>query len=213
MVFKTLATAAALLGVVASNDIEAQEQASVTASASEQAEQRARAKLAEHLKVAPNEITVTRSEPKTWSDSSMGCGKAGAVALTVITEGYAVVLSAQGREHNVHVSGSNAVICNKGAILHRDSRAVNARGLDLMMERARQDLAQRLGVDPAKIRLAGMQAHRWSDHSALGCPRKGEAIQAGPVDGFKLSLRYSGRIYTYHTDRQDVRPCPAIEPE
>ena len=49
MVFKTLATAAALLGVAASNDIEAQEQASVTASASEQAEQRARAKLAEHL--------------------------------------------------------------------------------------------------------------------------------------------------------------------
>ena len=135
----------------------------------------------------------------------MGCGKPGAVALTVITEGYAVVLSAQGREHNVHVSGSNAVICNKGAILHRDSRAVNARGLDLMMERARQDLAQRLGVDPAKIRLAGTQPHRWDD-SALGCPREGEAIKAGPVDGFKLSLRYSGRIYTYHTDRQDVRP-------
>jgi hypothetical protein len=212
MVFKILATAAALLGVAASNDIEAQEQASVTASAGEQAEQRARAKLAEHLKVAPNEITVTRSEPQTWSDSSMGCGKPGAVALTVITEGYAVVLSAQGREHNVHVSGSNAVICNKGGILHRDGRAVNARGLDSMMERARQDLAQRLGVDPAKIRLAGTKAHRWDD-SALGCPREGEALRAGPVDGFKLSLRYSGRIYTYHTDRKDLRPCPAIEPE
>ena len=210
MVFKTLAATAALLGVAASNDIEAQEQASVTASASEQAEQRARAKLAEHLKVAPNEITITRSEPKTWSDSSMGCGKAGAVALTVITEGYAVVLSAQGREHNVHVSGSNAVVCNKGAILHRAGGTVNARGLDLMMERARQDLAQRLGVDPAKIRLGGIQPHRWDD-SALGCPRQGEAIQAGPVDGFKLALKYSGRTYTYHTDRQDVRPCPAIE--
>ncbi len=77
MVFKTLATTALLLGIVASNDIEAQEQASVTTSAKEQAEQRARAKLAEHLKIAPNEITVTRSEPQTWSDSSMGCGKRG----------------------------------------------------------------------------------------------------------------------------------------
>lgn len=212
MVFKTLATLGALLGVALSNDIEAQEQASVTTSASEQAEQRARVKLAEQLKIAPYEITVTRSEPQTWSDSSMGCGKRGAVALTVITEGYAVVLAAQGREHDVHVSGSNAVVCNKGAILHRDSRAMNARGLDLMMERARQDLAQRLGADPAKIRLGGMQAHRWDD-SALGCPRKDEAIQAGPVDGFKLSLKYSGRTYTYHTDRRDVRPCPAIEAE
>lgn len=212
MVFKTLAAVAALLGVALSNDIEAQEQASVTTSAREQAEQRARAKLAEQFKIAPDEITVTRSEAQTWSNSSMGCGKPGAVALTAITEGYAVVLSAQGREHNVHVSGSNAVVCNKGAILHRDSRAMNARGLDLMMERARQDLAQRLGADPAKIRLGGMQAHRWDD-SALGCPRQGEAIQAGPVDGFKLALKYSGRTYTYHTDRQDVRPCPAIEAE
>ena len=140
----------------------------------------------------------------------MGCGKPGAVALTVITQGYAVVLSAQGHEHSVHVSGNNAVICSKGAMPHRDSRAVNARGLDVMMERARQDLAKRLGADPAKIRLGGMQAQRWDD-SALGCPQEGEKILAGPVDGFKLALRYSGRVYTYHTDRQDVRPCPAIE--
>jgi hypothetical protein len=212
MVFKTLAATVALLGVAASNDIGAQEQASVTTSAKEQAEQRARAKLAEQLKIAPDLITVTRSEPQTWSDSSMGCGKPGAVALTVITEGYAVVLSAQDREHSVHVSGSNAVICNKGGMLHRDGRSMNARGLDLMMERARQDLAQRLGADPAKIRLAGTQPHRWDD-SGLGCPRQGEAIHSGPVDGFKLSLKYSGRTYTYHTDRQDVRPCPAIEAE
>lgn len=212
MVFKTVATAVLLLGVLGGSDIEAQDQEPVTTSAREQAEQRARAGLAGHLKIPPDEITVTRSEPRTWSDSSMGCGKRGAVALTVITEGYAVVLSAQGREHNVHVSGSNAVICDKGAIVRRDTRAVNARGLDVMMERARQDLAQRLGADPAKIRLAGMRPHRWED-SALGCPRKDEAIKTGTVEGFKLSLKYSGRIYTYHTDRQDLRPCPAIEPE
>jgi hypothetical protein len=210
MVFKTVATAILLLGVVAGDDIQAQEQGSVTTSAKEQAEQRARAKLAEHLKIAPDQITITGSEPQTWSNSSMGCAKPGAVALTVITEGYAVALSAQGHEHNVHVSGSNAIICNKATMPHRDNRAINARGLDVMMERARQDLAKRLGADPAKIRLAGMQAQRWDD-SALGCPQEGENIQAGPVDGFKLALRYSGRVYTYHTDRQDVRPCPAIE--
>ena len=198
MVFKTLAATVLMLGAaVASADV-----------AREQAEQRAREKLAEHLKIAPDQIVVTRSEPQTWSDSSMGCGKPGAVALTVITEGYAVVLSAQGRAHNVHVSGSNAIVCN----LQREGRSMNARGLDSMRERARQDLAQRLGADPAKIRLAGTQAHRWDD-SGLGCPRQGEAIKAGPVDGFKLSLKYSGRTYTYHTDRQDLRPCPAIEAE
>jgi hypothetical protein len=132
------------------------------------------------------------------------------MALTVITEGYAVVLAAQGLDHNVHVSGNKAVVCDKSRVPHRDNRAINARGLDVMMERARQDLAKRLGVEPAKIRLGGMQAQRWED-SGLGCPQAGETIEAGPVDGFKLALRYSGRVYTYHTDRRDVRPCPAIE--
>jgi hypothetical protein len=208
MAFKKLATAVLLLGVAGC--IHAKEQQTVTASAREQAEQRARAELAQHLQIAPDEITVTSSESRTWSDSSMGCGKPGTMAATVITEGYAIALSAQGHEHNVHVSGDKALICNKGTMPHRDSRAINARGLDVMMERARQDLAQRLGVDSAKIRLAGMQAQRWDD-SGLGCPQAGETIQAGPVDGFKLALRYSGRIYTYHTDRRDVRPCPAVE--
>lgn len=210
MTFKTIAATVLLLGVAGSSAIMAKEQDTVTASAQVQAEQRARAQLAEQLKIAPDQITVTRSKPQTWSDSSMGCGKPSSVALTVITEGYAVVLAAQGREHTVHVSGSNALICSKGEMPHRDGRATNARGLDVMMERARQDLAKRLGVDPAKIRLGGMQAQRWDD-SGLGCPQAGETTQAGPVDGFKLALRYSGRIYTYHTDRQDVRPCPAIE--
>ena len=211
MAFKRLATAVLLLGVASSNDSEAKEPESVvTTSAKEQAEQHARAKLAEHLKVAPDAITVTRSEPRTWSDSSMGCGKPGTVALTVITEGYAVVLSAQGGEHDVHVSGDHAIVCNKGMTSRRDGRALNAHGLDTMMERARQDLAQRLGADPAKIRFAGMRPQRWDD-SGLGCPREGEVVKAEPVNGLKLMLRYSGRVYTYHTDRQDVRPCPAIE--
>jgi len=208
MAFKKIATVVLLLGVA--GFVQAKEQETMTASAKEQAEQSARKELARQLKIASDQITVMSTQPQTWKDSSMGCGKPGTVALTVITEGYAVVLSAQEREHTVHVSGSNAVICDKGAILHRDGSATNARGLDQVMERARQDLAQRLGVDPAQIRLVGMRPQQWDD-SALGCPQEGEAIQAGPVNGFRLALRYSGRLYTYHTDRQDVRPCPAIE--
>jgi hypothetical protein len=208
MAYTKLATAVLLLGVAAC--IQAKEQQTVTSPARQQAEERARAELAQHLKIAPDQVTITSSEPQTWKDSSMGCGKPGTMALTVITEGYAVVLAAQGLDHNVHVSGNKAVVCDKSRVPHRDNRAINARGLDVMMERARQDLAKRLGVEPAKIRLGGMQAQRWED-SGLGCPQAGETIEAGPVDGFKLALRYSGRVYTYHTDRRDVRPCPAIE--
>lgn len=176
-----------------------------------QAATRAVNALAEQLGIAPAEIVAVRIEPRTWNDSSMGCRRQpGSVALTVITEGYAVFLSVGGRQHEVHVSEASVAVCDP-MLLRRDPRgATNARGLDILMERARQDLAQRLGVDPATVRLAGMQPQRWSD-SGLDCPRPGETLRPGPINGFKLALRHDGRTYTYHTDRQSLRPCPEIE--
>lgn len=178
-----------------------------------QSVQRAREVLAERLHVAMDDVKVTAVAAKTWSDSSMGCGTPGTVAATVITEGYAVSAAVQGRTHLVHVSGANALVCDKAGLVRRE-HPVSARGagLDLMMQRAREDLAQRLGVDAAKIRLGGLRAEQWPD-SGLGCPQAGEALTPGPVDGFLLTLRHAGRIYTYHTDRRTVRPCPAIETE
>jgi len=176
----------------------------------QQAAQRAREVLAQSLHVAPADIKVTRIEARSWSDSGLGCGKPGTAALTVISDGYAVTAMAQGRLHTVHVSGSNAVICDKAGAVRREPPAVRGTGIDVLMEKARQDLARRLGVDAARIRLGGVQPGQWPD-SGLGCPLQGEQVEAGPIDGLVLSLRHAGRVYTYHTDRKTVRPCPAIE--
>jgi len=171
----------------------------------------ARQTLADQLKVAADDLAVEAVEARTWNDSSMGCGKPGAVALTVITEGYAVTLAAPDRQYRVHVSGANAIVCNRPVLTRKTlSRPVHARGLDVMIEKARQDLAQRLGIDPASIKLHATQPHRWADNG-LDCPRAGEAIVAKPVDGFRLSFKAQSRIYNYHSDLEDVRACPAIE--
>jgi hypothetical protein len=211
--FTAVAMTALMLSAATADRVMAREESANAqpASRATKAEERARQALAQQLKVAPESIEVIKVEPHTWSDSSMGCGKPGTMSLTVITEGHAVSLRAQGQDHEVHVSNAGAVVCDKGPLLHREQqRSANARGLDVMMERARQDLAQRLGVEASKIRLAGMQPQRWPD-SSLGCPRAGESVQAGPVDGFRLMLKHGARVYTYHTDRKDLRPCPAIE--
>lgn len=143
----------------------------------------------------------------------MGCGQPGSMALTVITEGYAVSATVQGRAYDVHVSGENALVCGNAGLVRRDrSPAVRATGIDVLMERARQDLAQRLRADPAQIRLDGVKGQQWPD-SSLGCPLQDETIEAGPVDGLVLALRYRGRLYFYHTDRVSLRPCPAIDAE
>lgn len=175
------------------------------------AAQLAKDTLVQQLKIAQSDIAVTGVEPKTWSDSSMGCGKPGTMALQVITEGYAVSLTAKGRTHRVNVSGASAVVCDSATLTRNELRRPgNARELDVMIEKARQDLAQRLGVDAATIRLQGTQPHQWAD-SGLDCPRADEAVVAGPINGYRLSLKYKSRTYSYHSDMKDVRACPAIE--
>ncbi len=177
-----------------------------------QALQLARETLAQRLHVAETDITVSHVTARTWNDSSMGCGTPGTVAATVITEGYAVTAAARGHAYLVHVSGANAIVCDKAGVVLREPAAARGAGIDVMMERARQDLARRLGVAPAKIRLGGVQPKQWPD-SGLGCPQEGEKLEPGPVEGLVLTLKHAGRVFSYHTDRKTVRPCPAIEAE
>jgi hypothetical protein len=185
----------------------AQSDATDAASAASLAQQA----LAQRLQLSTGEIAIGQIEPRTWSDSNMGCGRPGTMALQVITEGYAVKLTAQGREYEVHVSGRSTVVCERPLLLRNEQRRPgSARGLDLVIDRARQDLAGRLNADPADIRLQGTQPQQWMD-SGLDCPRAQESIIEGPVNGYRLAFSYRGRTYTYHSDLKDVRPCPAIE--
>ena len=177
-----------------------------------QAALRAREVLAQALHVKLQDVRVSRIEARIWNDSGLGCSPPGSMAATVISEGYAVTSMVNGRLHLVHVSGTNALGCERGgAVLRRPDTARSA-GLDALMEQARQDLAARLGVDAVHIRLGPLRAGQWPD-SGLGCPQEGEALAPGPVEGLVISLKHAGRVYTYHTDRKAVRPCPAIETE
>lgn len=190
---------------------EAQAPSRAMTSQSLAAEQLAKTTLAGQMKIAIGDIAMTQIEPATWSDSSMGCGKPGTMAMQVITEGYAVSLEAQGSKYRVHVSGNSAVVCEQPTLARNELRRPgNARGLDVMIDKAKQDLAQRLGADPAAIRLQGTQPQQWAD-SGLDCPRADEAVVAGPIAGYRLSLKYNSRIYPYHSDMKEVRACPAIE--
>jgi hypothetical protein len=208
------AIAIALLAMVGAQGVAtaAEEDASVSPAADEAAAaDLARLTLAAHLKAPESELSIDSVEAHTWNDSSLGCGKPGTMALQVITEGYAVTIHANDRAYRVHVSGKNAVICDQPLLTRKEiSRPAHARGLDVVIGQASQDLAKRLGVDPAEIRLYGTQPQQWADNT-LGCPQAGEVVVAKPVNGFKLFFRYKGRIYTYHSDLSDVRPCPAIE--
>jgi hypothetical protein len=190
------------------------DQPALTRTASEnEAIAQAREKLGTQLKLPADDLQVDGVEARTWNDSSLGCGKPGSMSLQVISEGYAVKLTANDQQYRVHVSGNNAVVCPQPSVdRDRQRRPTSARGLDIMIDKARQDLATKLNADPAAIRLQHTQPQEWTDN-ALGCPRKDEVVIRGSINGFRIAFSHLGRTYTYNTDLKDVRACPAIEAE
>jgi hypothetical protein len=171
--------------------------------------ERARAALAVQLDAAPSDFKVARVERVQWNDSSLGCRQPGSTYLQVISEGHAVVLERAEQAHRVHVSGSIVAICDPRTRGGGSRMPTRAQGLIDAGARARNDLAQRLRLDPKDVRVVKMEPQRWADGN-LGCSNARKA-EGGAVSGYKLQLNASGRVYTYHTDLKNVLACPPIE--
>lgn len=65
------------------------------------------------------------------------------------------------------------------------------------VERARELLAQRLGIDPQTIEVLEAREVTWRN-SSLGCPRPGMMYTQQLVNGARILLRAQGRIWHYH---------------
>ncbi len=68
-----------------------------------------------------------------------------------------------------------------------------------VVQLARQDLAQKLGLEGEAIRLVSVEAVEWSDTS-LGCPQPGMMYAQVITPGFRVVLAAQGQTYEYHTD-------------
>ena len=64
--------------------------------------QESRTDLASRLGVPVSAITLQSATPLDWRDSSLGCANLSFVHLEVITPGYLIVLSYQGKDHEYH---------------------------------------------------------------------------------------------------------------
>jgi hypothetical protein len=73
----------------------------------------AKADLASLTGVAQDEIEVIETQFVEWSDSSLGCPKAGQSYLQVITPGYLIRLLAGGQEYEYHTSMNEVVLCEE----------------------------------------------------------------------------------------------------
>ena len=73
------------------------------------------------------------------------------------------------------------------------------------------DLAERLGVDPRRIRLIDSHAVTWPDGS-MGCPQPDQEQSQVEVDGYLVLISHEDRLFTYHAG-SDGSPflCPSEE--
>lgn len=69
--------------------------------------------------------------------------------------------------------------------------------LNQRIDAAKQDLAQRLGIDIATIQVLQVLAVTWPD-GALGCPKPDMAYPQVLIDGVQVQLRAGDRTYAYH---------------
>jgi hypothetical protein len=86
---------------------------------------------------------------------------------------------------------------------------VPVRNLDDMIEKARTDLAMRLGGNPAEITLAGWKAVQLPAR-VLRCEVEKGSADEPSVAGYRIVLVYKARDYTYHSDTKSVTACPKI---
>ncbi len=70
-------------------------------------------------------------------------------------------------------------------------------GLQNLIERAKEDLAQRLNILLTEIDLIDAKAVVWPDAS-LGCPQPGMQYKQVPEDGALIMLQANGITYEYH---------------
>ena len=68
------------------------------------------------------------------------------------------------------------------------------------VDRAREDLANRKGIDKEQITVVAVKEVNWPDTS-LGCPEPGMMYAQVITPGHRIILSYVGQTHEYHSDR------------
>ena len=149
-----------------------------------------------------------------WPNSSLGCPRPGMEYLQVITHGWLALLQTGKKAYRVHIGNKRAIVCEKplkSTLPHGPTTLAGMHIRDLM-QTAKTDLAQRLGVAPTEVSISRIESVTWPD-TALGCPVPEEDYGESKVRGFRITLDHNGQSFRYHTDQKRAFPCPAIERE
>lgn len=69
-----------------------------------------------------------------------------------------------------------------------------------LIQKSREDLAQRLSISMAQISLVEVTEVEWSD-SSLGCPQPDMAYLEVITPGYRILLQADATVYEYHSNK------------
>ena len=175
--------------------------------AREDAVKRARELVARELSTRVERVALGSVEPAQWPDASLGCPAAGMMYAQVLTDGFRVRLTAAGREYEVHVAGTQAVLCSNASGPAKPEAGARAIETVRATQAAKRELAKRLGIALGDVKLV---TARETDAKAGGedCALPGD--QAGRTYDVELSV--NGQAYRYRARGGQAVPCPS-DPE
>ncbi len=126
---------------------------------------------------------------------SKGTAQPGGLVL-----GKEIVLRVGGETYTYRVVGKRVALCR--APLSGEGAAPSPtalpEGSEVALEAAIADLAARLNIAEADVRVDGVEKRMWNDAS-LGCPQPGMMYAQVITPGFLIRLSAGGKVYTYHT--------------
>lgn len=84
----------------------------------------------------------------------------------------------------------------------------------MLIEGAREDLAERLSISDTLINLVEIDEVSWPDTS-LGCPQAGNTYEQTQTLGYLVKLEYAGNEFEYHANMHGIffyckNPTPPI---
>lgn len=167
----------------------------------------ARQDLAERLGLPINEIAIVSTEAVEWPDASLGCPKPGMMYAQVITPGYRIILEAGGKRYEYHSDrGKRVILCTEEG--KPAPPAITPPSIEGLVELAKRDLAQRLGLSADEIDVVKVMEMELPIQN-LGCPgkRESEFTTRGLVMGYEIVLSAKGEEHVYHGHRGRVVFC------
>ena len=177
------------------------------ASQKDDAIRRARELLARQLATPELRVVLQSAEPAQWPNASLGCPEKGMQYAQMITSGYRVLLTVAGREYEVHVAGPHAVVCQPKGDAAKPGAGDRAAEIARVSASARRDLATRLGLTPAEVKVAVVRESSGKD--TAGCsPPEADCDVAAQV--YEVELRAQDRTYRYLARQGRVAYCGPI---